>query len=60
MAKEVTVEIDPSTGDFTVDLTGFKGKGCDVVLSAFKQLGTTVKEIRKPEFNQMDQEVIKR
>lgn len=58
--KEITVEIDPKTGDFTIDLSGFKGKGCDVVLAAFKDLGTTTKEIKKPEYNQNDLEQIRR
>ena len=52
MAKLVTVTIDPETGGFTVDLTGFQGKGCADVARAFDALGDKVKDIKKPEFKQ--------
>lgn len=35
MAKIITVEIDNSTGDLTVDLDGYEGKGCKAVQEAF-------------------------
>ena len=52
MAKIVTVTIDHE-GDATVDLAGYKGKGCHVVQQAFERaLGKSVRVTKKPEFNQ--------
>jgi hypothetical protein len=49
--KIVTVQIDEH-GDPTVDLDGYKGKGCQAVQDAFgRALGTTIKTVRKPEYN---------
>jgi hypothetical protein len=51
MAKIVMVEID-SDGNPTVDLDGYKGKGCDAVQKLFGDaLGTTTKAVKKPEHN---------
>ena len=52
MAKMVTVSIDES-GDASVDLDGYKGKGCHAVQEAFERaLGKSSKAVRKPEYNQ--------
>jgi hypothetical protein len=52
MAKIITIEIDQATGDQTVDLTGYHGKGCDAVAEAFgNAIGQTVKVTHKGEFN---------
>ena len=48
--KIVTVEIDEN-GDTSVDLTGFKGKGCAAVAAAFDGLGKVKHEHKKTEFN---------
>jgi len=52
MAKTtfVTVEIDDSDGSFSVDLTGFEGKGCDAVIKAFAEISEPSKVIEKPEY----------
>lgn len=50
MAEQiVTVEVDKE-GNFTVDLAGFKGKGCAAVADVFKKVGSVVKEEHKPEY----------
>ena len=51
MAKTIVVEIDEGSGGFTVDLTGFEGKGCDDIIKAFAEVGDVTKEIHKPEYN---------
>lgn len=52
MAKTITVTID-SEGDASVDLVGYKGKGCHVVQAAFERaLGKSSKVVKKPEYNQ--------
>lgn len=48
-AKLVTVVIDEN-GDFSVDLTGFHGKGCAEVSKVFDDLGKTTTHKRKREF----------
>lgn len=50
MPKMVTVEIDESTAEFSVDLTGFHGKGCAEITKAFESLGRVKKSIKKPEY----------
>lgn len=51
MAKIVTMTIDEN-GDPTVDLDGYKGKGCAAVQEVFgRALGKTEKVTRKPEYN---------
>lgn len=52
MAKLVTIEIDQTTGEFSVDLTGFHGKGCGDIVKMFDGLGTKTKGITKPEYKQ--------
>lgn len=54
MAKEVYMDIDEKTGDFTLEAEGFKGKGCKKVLDKFKALGKTVREEKKPEYDQAE------
>lgn len=49
--KLVTVEIDPETGDTSVDLTGFHGKGCAAVAAAFDSLGKVKNSKVKTEYN---------
>lgn len=51
MAKIITIEIEQNgSGKFSVDLTGFEGKGCADVQAAFDELGTITKEVKKPEY----------
>jgi len=59
MAKTVTVTIDEGSGDFSVDLTGFQGKGCDAIIKAFAEIGDVTKEIHKPEYNRPLQTQVK-
>lgn len=50
MKKIITIEID-ETGETSVDLNGFHGKGCQAVIDAFRA-GDTVKSTRtKPEYS---------
>jgi hypothetical protein len=52
MAKVITIEIDQATGDQTVDLNGYAGRGCDAVAQAFgNAVGNTEKIVHKGEFN---------
>jgi hypothetical protein len=37
MARIITIEIDQETGDLTVDLEGYQGKGCTAVQGAFSR-----------------------
>lgn len=51
--KIVTIEIDEATGDQTVDLAGYQGKGCAAVQAVFERaIGKSVKVVRKPEYTQ--------
>ena len=50
MAKVVKVTLDPETAEFSVDNTGFQGKGCDDIVRIFGELGSITKEIHKPEY----------
>lgn len=53
MSKIITIEIDEA-GDQTVDLEGYKGKGCAAVQEVFERaVGKSVKKTRKPEYNQL-------
>ena len=53
MAKIITIEIDEN-GDQTVDLAGYKGKGCAAVQAVFERaIGKSIKAVRKPEYNQV-------
>jgi hypothetical protein len=52
MAKEIIIEIDLTTGDQTVDLNNYHGKGCDAVADVFgRAVGETVKVTHKGEYN---------
>lgn len=42
-------------GKFNVDLNGYQGKGCDVDIAAFQNLGETTKAVKKPEYRQVQQ-----
>jgi hypothetical protein len=54
MAKEIVIEFDEK-GDPTVDLKGFRGKGCKAVAKAFADaLGSTLSEADKPEVHYAD------
>ena len=51
MSKLIMITIDES-GDPSVDLAGYRGKGCDQVQKVFGDaLGTTTKAVKKPEFH---------
>ena len=45
----------PDCGNFNVDLTGYRGKGCDVDIAAFQSLSKTIKATKKPEYRQLQQ-----
>jgi hypothetical protein len=50
----ITVEIDNTTGNLTVDLEGYQGHGCAAVQEAFgRTLGKTTHSENKPEFNKL-------
>ena len=50
----ITVEIDQTTGDLTVDLEGYQGKGCAAVQEAFAAtLGKSTHSVNKPEYNKV-------
>lgn len=51
--RKVKVILDTETAQFSVDLTGFNGKGCADVVKMFDGLGDKTKDIRKPEFKQL-------
>ena len=52
--KIITVEIDQTTGDITVDLDGDEGKGCGAVQEAFAAtLGKSTHSVNKPEYNKV-------
>ena len=52
--KLIIVEIDNSTGDLTVDLDGYEGKGCGAVQEAFAAtLGKSTHSVNKPEFSHL-------
>ena len=54
MAGElIRITIDDNTGESSVDLQGFHGKGCAAVIKAFGEIGEITSEIHKPEFNQV-------
>lgn len=51
MAKIITVTIDEN-GDPSIDLAGYKGKGCQAVQDVFgRALGTTIRAVKKPEYD---------
>ena len=52
--KIITIEIDNSTGDLTVDLVGYEGKGCGSVQEAFAAtLGKSTHSVNKSEYNKV-------
>jgi hypothetical protein len=52
--KIITVEVDLSTGDLSVDTDGYEGKGCAAVQEAFaRTLGKSTHSINKPEYNKV-------
>lgn len=56
MAKLIKIDIETGVdgaGDFSVDLTGFQGKGCDAIIKAFAEIGDITKEVHKTEYNQL-------
>lgn len=57
-AKVVTVTLDPETCEFSVNNEGFQGKGCGVITAAFSKGNKVLKDIHKPEFKQVNQNVI--
>ena len=48
--KIITVEIDDK-GDFSLDLEGFKGKGCKELAKAFEAMGKVKSETIKSDFH---------
>jgi len=48
--KIVTVEID-GDGNFSLDLEGFKGKGCKDVAKAFEAMGKVKSETIKSDYH---------
>jgi len=52
MAKMIKITLDESDASFSVDLTGFHGKGCSDVIKAFADVSQQTKEIHKPEFKE--------
>jgi hypothetical protein len=52
-AKLITVTIDQTGGKgFTVDTTGFQGKGCADIHKMFEGIGGPGTTTKKPEYNQ--------
>lgn len=51
MAKLINIIIE-TDGNFSIDLTGFKGIGCADVMKAFDGIGTKRVDRKKPEFKQ--------
>ena len=60
MAKAIKVVIDEATGEFSVDLTGFEGQGCDDIIKAFAEVGDVTKELHKPEYNRPVKNTVQR
>lgn len=50
--RKVKVVLNTDTCEFSVDLTGFQGKGCADVSRMFENLGQVTKSQKKPEFKQ--------
>lgn len=53
MAKEITIEIDLSTAEVSVDLEGFHDKGCAAVIEGFAKAAgaSSANMVKKREFN---------
>lgn len=55
---KVVLNTDSSStdcGKFSVDLNGYEGKGCDVDIAMFQNLGSTTKAMKKPEYKSITQ-----
>jgi hypothetical protein len=52
MAKTINIDIDESTGDLSVDLDGYHGKGCAEVSKAFESLGRVKVSKKKREYTE--------
>lgn len=50
MAKIIKITVNDNTGEFTVDLTGYQGQGCDAIIEAFGELGEITAHQHKPEY----------
>jgi hypothetical protein len=48
--REITITVFDDDASTTVDLNGFHGTGCADVLKAFKELGKTRVDKKKPEY----------
>lgn len=46
--KMITIDIDQETGNFSLDLDGFHGKGCKDVAKLFEQMGKVTSSEDKP------------
>jgi hypothetical protein len=52
--KIITIEVDPETGNLTVDTDGYEGKGCAAVQEAFAAtLGKSTHSTNKAEYNKV-------
>jgi len=52
--KVITIQIDNETGDLTVDLDGYQGRGCAAVQEAFSAvLGKSTHSTNKPEYTKV-------
>jgi hypothetical protein len=50
MAQIVKITVDDNTGEFDVDVTGYRGKGCDAIIQACGELGKIKTHIHKSEY----------
>lgn len=50
--KTIKITLDETDASFSVDLTGFHGKGCSDVIKAFADVSQQTKEVHKPEFKE--------
>ena len=51
MAKSGVIVINKMTGEFTVDLTGYKGKGCSIDAAQLTRGSKVTKDIHKKEWS---------
>jgi hypothetical protein len=56
VAKSGVVVVNKVTGAFSIDLTGYHGKGCSVDARAFTVGSTVTKDIHKKEWDQVQTE----
>lgn len=59
-AKKITIELDLETAEFSVDLNGFHGKGCEDIQRAFDDISERTKDIRKPEYFQQNTGLVRK